>query len=75
MLFRSGLIMDMQINEDGDQRIEAEAPMAEMLTYATELRSMTQGRGKFTIKFDRYQAAPQDVADRVIAQAKAKKDN
>ncbi|MBQ6223456.1 MAG: elongation factor G [Solobacterium sp.] len=72
---RRGLIMDMQINEDGDQRIEAEAPMAEMLTYATELRSMTQGRGKFTIKFDRYQAAPQDVADRVIAQAKAKKDN
>ena len=71
---RRGLIMDMSLNEEGDQVIHAEAPMAEMLTYATELRSMTQGRGKFTIQFDRYQPAPQEVADRVIAQAKEKKE-
>ncbi|MBQ6451767.1 MAG: elongation factor G [Solobacterium sp.] len=71
---RRGMIMDMGMNEDGDQRIVAEAPMAEMLTYATELRSMTQGRGKYTIKFDRYEIAPNDVAEKVIAQAKAKKD-
>ena len=71
---RRGMILDMGMNEDGDQRIEAEAPMAEMLTYATELRSMTQGRGKYTIKFDRYEIAPNDVAEKVIAQAKAKKD-
>ncbi|MBP3891772.1 MAG: elongation factor G [Solobacterium sp.] len=71
---RRGLILDMQMTEDGDQRIEAEAPMAEMLTYANELRSMTQGRGKFTITFDRYQAAPQEVADKVIAAAKEKKE-
>ena len=71
---RRGLIMDMSLNEEGDQVIHAEAPSAEMLTYATELRSMTQGRGKFTIQFDRYQPAPQEVADRVIAQAKEKKE-
>lgn len=71
---RRGLILDMSLNEEGDQVIHAEAPSAEMLTYATELRSMTQGRGKFSIKFDRYQPAPQEVADRVIAQAKEKKE-
>ncbi|MBQ1383565.1 MAG: hypothetical protein IIY73_06610, partial [Solobacterium sp.] len=38
------------------------------------LRSMTQGRGKFTSAFDRYEPAPKDVADKVIAAAAAKKD-
>ena len=67
---RRGLIMDMQTNEDGDQVIQAEVPMAEMLTYANELRSMTQGRGKYVIGFDRYQPAPKEVADKVIASAR-----
>jgi elongation factor G len=58
------------MNEDGDQVITAEAPMAEMLTYANDLRSMTQGRGKYVIAFDRYQPAPKDVADKVVANAK-----
>ncbi|MGN1388962.1 MAG: elongation factor G [Bulleidia sp.] len=69
---RRGLILDMQMNEDGDQVISAEVPMAEMLTYANELRSMTQGRGTYTLEFDRYQAAPKEVADKVIAAQKAK---
>ena len=67
---RRGMIVDMQTTEDGDQRIVAEVPMAEILTYANELRSMTQGRGKFTVSFERYQDAPKDVADKVIANAK-----
>ncbi len=67
---RRGLILDMSMNEDGDQVITAEAPMAEMLTYANDLRSMTQGRGKYVIAFDRYQPAPKDVADKVVANAK-----
>ena len=71
---RRGLILGMNANEDGDQVIEGEVPMAEMLTYANELRSMTQGRGKYVIAFDRYQPAPKDVADRVIAAAKAKEN-
>ncbi len=69
---RRGLILDMQMNEDGDQVISAEVPMAEMLTYANELRSMTQGRGTYTLEFDRYQAAPKEVADKVIAAQKTK---
>ncbi|MBR2767392.1 MAG: elongation factor G [Solobacterium sp.] len=72
---RRGLILDMQMNEDNEQVIVAEAPMSEILTYANDLRSMTQGRGKYVVEFDRYQAAPKDVADKVIAAAKAKADN
>ncbi len=67
---RRGLVMGMGTNDDGDQVIDAEVPMSEMLTYANELRSMTQGRGKYVITFDRYQPAPKDVADKVIANAK-----
>ncbi len=70
---RRGLIMGMAANEDGDQVIDAEVPMAEMLTYANELRSMTQGRGTYVIAFDRYEPAPQNVAEKVIEE-KARKD-
>ena len=70
---RRGMIVDMQTTEDGEQEIVAEVPMAEILTYANELRSMTQGRGKFTVSFERYQDAPKDVADKAIAAAKEKK--
>lgn len=69
---RRGMIIDMTTNDDGDQVIQAEVPMAEMLSYANELRAMTQGRGSYVSKFDRYQAAPKDVADKVIAAAKSK---
>ena len=54
---------------DDVQTIEAEVPMVEMQKYATELRSMTQGRGEFTIYFDRYEPAPQQVAEKVIREA------
>ena len=49
--------------------------MAEMLTYATELRSMTQGRGSYELAFDRYEAAPHDVAQKVIDARKSEKSN
>ena len=69
---RRGLILDMGMNEEGDQQIVAEVPMAEMLTYANELRAMTQGRGRYVLAFDRYQTAPKEVADKVIAASKTK---
>lgn len=69
---RRGIILDMQLNDEGDQVIVAEVPMAEMRTYANELRAMTQGRGRYVIAFDRYQSAPKEIADKVIAEAKAK---
>lgn len=71
---RRGIILDMGTDEDGLQVIRAEVPMAEMLTYATELRSMTQGRGCYELAFDRYEAAPHDVAQKVIDARKSEKE-
>jgi elongation factor G len=52
------------------QVINAEAPHSEMLKYAIDLRSMTQGRGSFTMEFDRYEDSPSDVQQKVIAARK-----
>ena len=71
---RRGIILDMGTDEDGLQVIRAEVPMAEMLTYATELRSMTQGRGYYELAFDRYETAPHDVAQKVIDARKSEKE-
>ena len=71
---RRGIILDMGTDEDGLQVIRAEVPLAEMLTYATELRSMTQGRGSYELAFDRYEAAPHDVAQKVIDARKSEKE-
>jgi elongation factor G len=51
--------------------IQAQAPLAEVLRYAIDLRSITQGRGTFTIEFDHYEAVPQLIAQKVIAQRKS----
>ena len=54
---RRGRVMGMNPTDDGDQVIEAEVPMAEMTTYAIDLRAMTQSRGSFTFHFVRYEEA------------------
>ena len=54
---------------DGLQRVTAEAPHAEMFKYATDLRSMTQARGYFTMAFERYEEVPADVAKKIIENA------
>ena len=58
--------------QDGTTAIEAEAPQAEVLRYATELRQLTQGRGTFTIEFSHYEEVPQHSAQRIIEEAKQK---
>lgn len=68
---RRGQVLGMEHNEKGLQEITAEVPMAEMHRYATDLRSITQGIGKFTLTFERYQEAPPNVAEKVIAESKA----
>lgn len=67
---RRGLILGMELNAEGEQVILAEAPMSEMMRYSTELRSFTQGIGLYTQRFDRYEPAPQQIADKIIAEAK-----
>ncbi len=66
---RRGMILDTGHTEDGYVTIDAEVPMAEMQKYATELRSMTKGRGTYVMDFDRYEPAPNNVAEKVIAAA------
>jgi len=59
-------------NSTGDGiEIEAEVPMGELSNYAISLRSITQGRGSFTVKFERYQEAPAAVQEKIIEEAKA----
>ena len=67
---RRGRVMGMNPAEDGGQAVEAEVPMAEMNTYAIDLRSMTQGRGAFSLKFERYEDAPPNVQEKVIKDTK-----
>ena len=67
---RRGSPLGMNMNSEGMQVVEAEVPMGEMSSYAIDLRSMTQGRGSFTIKFDRYQEAPMPVQEKIIGDAK-----
>jgi len=45
--------------------IDARVPLAEMFGYATELRSMTQGRASYSMEFDQYQEVPRNVAEKI----------
>ncbi|MDR1664447.1 MAG: elongation factor G [Clostridiales bacterium] len=62
---RRGRILGMD-KTGNKQTIAAEAPIAELQKYPTDLRSMTQGRGAFTMEFDRYEEAPSEVQVKVI---------
>lgn len=66
---RRGRVLGMHPHGHGIQQVIAEVPLAEMFRYATDLRSLTQGRGSFTMRFERYEEAPPQVAEKVIAQA------
>lgn len=68
---RRGRVMGMSPARAGYQTIDAEAPMAEMHDFSTFVRQNTQGRGKFTFEFIRYEEAPAPVAQKVIEAAKA----
>ena len=68
---RRGQIMGMgESGMEGLSVVEAEVPMSEMFKYATDLRSMSQGRGTFTFEFSRYEQAPAQIADKIIQNAK-----
>ncbi len=68
---RRGTIMGMgESTIEGLNMVEAEVPMSEMFKYATDLRSMSRGRGQFTFEFTRYAQAPSNVAEKVIADSK-----
>jgi len=72
---RRGSPMGMNMNSEGMQVVEAEVPMGEMSSYAIDLRSMTQGRGSFSIRFERYEEAPAPVQAKVIEESKYLKES
>ena len=67
---RRGRPMGMNPDADGNTVIEAEVPMAEMSSYAIDLRAMTQARGSFTLTFERYEEVPKQNQAKIIADAK-----
>ena len=67
-----GTVLGMTPTErKGEQMVEAEVPMSEMTDYPITLRAMTQGRGRFTFEFDRYEEAPAEIAQKIIEERKA----
>ena len=71
---RRGRIMGM--DKVGDlQRVTAEAPLSEMFKYATDLRSMTQARGSFTMSFERYEEVPAADAKKIVEASKREEED
>ena len=58
----------------GKNIIEAKAPLAEVLRYSIDLKSMTQGRGSFTMKFDHYEEVPAHISQKIIQERQAEKE-
>ncbi|NLZ27902.1 MAG: elongation factor G [Firmicutes bacterium] len=71
---RRGKIQGMEPS-NGMQMIRAQVPMAEMFRYAIDLRSMTQGRGFFLMKFSRYEEVPFQIAEKIIEAAREEKES
>ncbi|MAP23368.1 elongation factor G [Marisediminitalea sp.] len=69
---RRGMIKDQEAGATG-VRIKADVPLSEMFGYIGHLRTITSGRGQFSMEFSHYANCPQNVADKVIEEAKARK--
>ncbi|MFC3120432.1 elongation factor G [Agaribacter flavus] len=70
---RRGMIKDQEAGVTG-VRIKADVPLSEMFGYIGHLRTMTSGRGQFSMEFSHYNPCPQNVAEKVIEETKARKE-
>ncbi|MCE9555722.1 MAG: elongation factor G [Planctomycetes bacterium] len=70
---RRGMITSTEM-EGGTARIEAEVPLAETFGYSTDLRSMTQGQGTFSMEFSRYRKVPASIQEQILLDKKAEKE-
>ncbi len=68
---RRGKVLGADSKPNGQQVISAHVPMAEVLRYAPDLRSMTSGRGDFTLEFAHYEEVPPHLAEKIIKEAQA----
>jgi elongation factor G len=71
---RRGRVLGMTPVDNGRQVIEADIPLASLLGYATDLRSMTGGSGEYSYEFSRYEVCPADVQQKILDEA-AKEEN
>ena len=69
---RRGMIRAQEVGPTG-VRVKAQAPLSDMFGYIGDLRTMTSGRGQFSMEFDHYAPCPRNVSDEVVAEAKARK--
>jgi elongation factor G len=69
---RRGRIENME-DRAGVKVVTASVPLAEMFAYSTDLRGRTQGRGNYSMQFSRYEEAPRNVAEEIIAKVKGSK--
>jgi elongation factor G len=67
---RRARVLGMNPQGNGFTVVDAQAPLAEVQRYVSDLRSVTQGRGSFTMEFDHYEQVPAHVADKVIESAR-----
>jgi elongation factor G len=68
---RRGRPQGMEPGAAGMTEVKAEVPMAEMLTYAPDLRALTGGQGDYTMEFVRYEEVPSHLAQKVVEQARS----
>src|SRR5207248_7879750 len=71
---RRGRPLGMEPVGAGMTEIKSEAPMAEMLGYAPDLRSITGGQGEFSMEFARYEEVPGHLANKVMLEARAERE-
>ena len=70
---RRGIIVSTDMSADS-AIIEAEVPLAETFGYSTDLRSMTQGQGTFSMEFSHYRQVPANIQENILADRKAEKE-
>mgnify|MGYP005726063621 FL=1 len=71
---RRGMIKSQEAGVTG-VRVKADAPLGEMFGYIGDLRTMTSGRGQFSMEFSHYAPCPSNVAEQVVQQAKERKES
>ncbi|GAB4388111.1 MAG: elongation factor G [Thermodesulfovibrionales bacterium] len=71
---RRGKVQGMEPQAGGTQKITALVPMAEMLTYANQLHSLTSGRGMYTMEFSHYEEVPANLAQKIIEERQKKEE-
>jgi elongation factor G len=70
---RRGMIKSQEVGPTG-VRVKSEAPLSEMFGYIGDLRTMTSGRGQFSMEFAHYAPCPRNIAEDVIAETRARKE-